>query len=125
MNKRNLIVFALFAALLAIGVPVLALSADGSSSASPEDVPQSAQEGKELFADNCGSCHTLDRAGSDGVIGPNLDDALGTGDAAREGNVERVLTVIEEGRDGRMPAGILRGEAALEVAEFAAEYAGK
>jgi len=30
--------------------------------------------GKEIFVANCGSCHTLDDAGTTGSIGPNLDD---------------------------------------------------
>ena len=25
---------------------------------------------------NCGSCHTLYKAGTDGVVGPNLDELL-------------------------------------------------
>ena len=35
-----------------------------------------AEEGKKLFAANgCGSCHTLEDAGSSGDVGPNLDEA--------------------------------------------------
>jgi mono/diheme cytochrome c family protein len=32
--------------------------------------------GKELFVQKCGSCHTLADAGTQGTIGPNLDDAF-------------------------------------------------
>jgi mono/diheme cytochrome c family protein len=32
--------------------------------------------GKELFVDRCGSCHQLADAGTNGPIGPNLDDAF-------------------------------------------------
>jgi mono/diheme cytochrome c family protein len=32
--------------------------------------------GKELFVEKCGSCHTLADAGTQGKIGPNLDDAF-------------------------------------------------
>ena len=36
-----------------------------------------ADQGKQVFASNgCGSCHTLDAAGSSGTVGPNLDEAL-------------------------------------------------
>ena len=31
---------------------------------------------KEIFATNCGTCHTLAAAGTDGVVGPNLDQLL-------------------------------------------------
>ena len=35
-----------------------------------------AEEGKSIFAANgCGSCHTLEDAGSSGDVGPNLDEA--------------------------------------------------
>jgi mono/diheme cytochrome c family protein len=30
----------------------------------------------ELFTDQCGTCHTLEAAGSAGVVGPNLDENL-------------------------------------------------
>jgi cytochrome c6 len=33
--------------------------------------------GKQLFSEKCGSCHTLNDAGTQGVVGPNLDDAFG------------------------------------------------
>jgi cytochrome c6 len=35
-----------------------------------------AEAGKQIFAEQgCGSCHTLEAAGSSGNIGPNLDEA--------------------------------------------------
>ena len=35
-----------------------------------------AENGKKIFASSgCGSCHTLEDAGSAGTIGPNLDEA--------------------------------------------------
>ena len=32
-------------------------------------------DGAQLFVDNCGSCHTLEAAGTSGVVGPSLDGA--------------------------------------------------
>src|SRR3954449_10004921 len=32
--------------------------------------------GKKLFAQKCGSCHVLSRAGTKGTVGPNLDQAF-------------------------------------------------
>lgn len=32
------------------------------------------EEGAEVFATNCGSCHTLKAAGTTGEVGPNLDE---------------------------------------------------
>jgi mono/diheme cytochrome c family protein len=33
-----------------------------------------APDGKALFKSNCGSCHTLTKAGTSGAVGPKLDD---------------------------------------------------
>jgi mono/diheme cytochrome c family protein len=60
------------AVLLAIGL--LATGCEGSA-ATREST--SASGGKELFTQKCGSCHTLEDAGSNGDLGPNLDDAFG------------------------------------------------
>ena len=38
--------------------------------------------GKQLFVEKCGSCHTLADAGTQGRIGPNLDDAFSGSRAA-------------------------------------------
>jgi cbb3-type cytochrome c oxidase subunit III len=35
--------------------------------------PKNATSGKDIFLANCGSCHTLADAGTNGTIGPNLD----------------------------------------------------
>jgi mono/diheme cytochrome c family protein len=121
MNKRNFLYFAVFFAAFAIAIPVWAINKEGDSDASPEKVDPADQEAKELFIVNCGSCHTMARAGTDGVVGPNLDDIEG----GLEGQEQRVLTAIENGVAGRMPAGILQGAQAEEVAAFVAEYAGK
>jgi mono/diheme cytochrome c family protein len=32
--------------------------------------------GKQAFVAKCGSCHTLARAGTKGIVGPNLDEAF-------------------------------------------------
>ena len=34
------------------------------------------EEAKMLFATNCGTCHTLAQAGTDGVVGPKTRAAL-------------------------------------------------
>jgi len=33
--------------------------------------------GKQLFTEKCGSCHTMKDAGTQGVVGPDLDNAFG------------------------------------------------
>lgn len=74
--------------------------------------------GAELFASNCGSCHTLEAAGTSGTTGPDLD-SLAPDEA-------QVLAAIENGGagSGAMPANIVTGADAQEVAAFVASSAG-
>ena len=100
-------------------------------------MPASLKEGQELFQVNCGTCHTLYAAGTDGNYGPDLDELLGpTGEPSGDNAAEeikttkgRVLDAIEHGVDtefpGRMPAGILNSTQAHAVAEFVAHVAGR
>jgi mono/diheme cytochrome c family protein len=43
-----------------------------STAAGGGDTPGAA--GKKVFTSNCGGCHTLGDAGTNGQVGPNLDD---------------------------------------------------
>ena len=52
-------------------------------------------DGKAVFADTCGSCHTLSAAGTSGTTGPNLDDV-----SLDAGAIE---SIVRDGRGG-MPA---------------------
>jgi mono/diheme cytochrome c family protein len=74
------------------------------------------QSPRAVFAHTCGSCHALKAAGTSTVIGPDLDEA-------RPSRPE-VLEAIREGR-GVMPANLLRGERAQEVAAYVARVAGR
>ena len=123
MSKGSFVIFGIVAVLFGLLLPYWAISKEGEEEASPEKVAAADEEAKELFQTNCGACHTLARAGTDGIVGPNLDDVLGQG--TPETNRQRVATAIENGIEGRMPAGILQGEDAKLVADFVARYAGQ
>jgi cytochrome c551 len=90
---------------------------DGLSTKDP-----SAKEelGKQLFIQNCKSCHTLEAVQAHGVIGPNLDELGGL-------DKQRVLGAIKRGGtgSGRMPPGLLEGEDADAVATYVANVAGR
>jgi mono/diheme cytochrome c family protein len=75
--------------------------------------PLSAEEerGRDLFVDSCGSCHTLDAAGTQGAIGPSLDEV--------QANEQEVLATIAEG-PGAMPENVVTGADAQAVAAFVA-----
>ncbi len=132
MNKRVFVSFALLALLLAVIIPLWAFSKNGSSSSSPQAVASSDEHARNLFATNCGTCHTLEKAGTDGIVGPNLDDRLAgtvgpaTDEASIQASQDRVLNAILNGLgEGAMPAGILQGQQAEEVANFVARAAGQ
>lgn len=89
-----------------------------TTQAQPEE-PAPAGPGLDLFVETCGSCHTLAAANTTGTIGPDLDD-LTPSEA-------QVLAAIENGGtgSGAMPAGLLSGAEAQQVAAFVADSAGQ
>ncbi len=138
MSRKTFVVYTLVVIFLAVLIPWLVFRSDGDAAAGAQKVPSNLKEGQSLFQTNCGTCHTLYAAGTDGNFGPNLDDLLAPsglpeGEAAKttiEATKKRVLNAVEHGVDstttpGRMPAGILNGEQAEEVAEFVANTAGE
>jgi mono/diheme cytochrome c family protein len=60
-------------AVACAGALALALSGCGTGGYTSEG---SQGAGKQLFVQACGGCHTLADAGTNGKIGPNLDDAF-------------------------------------------------
>ena len=89
--------------------------------------------GQELFvagADGkqpCGSCHTLADAGTAGTIGPNLDTALGY--SCSQGFDEDTIFEVVHGQidlgGPQMPADLVTGQDAVDVAGYVASVAGK
>jgi mono/diheme cytochrome c family protein len=89
------------------------------------------KSGRELFGQHCGFCHTLAAASAIGKIGPNLDTL--------QPAESLVLHTIQNGclqkpppgssetclGNGTMPANIIQGQQADQVAKFVAAVAGK
>jgi mono/diheme cytochrome c family protein len=123
LKKSGVAIFVVIAIIFAVVIPYFAITGEGTKGSTEVKVASTDESAKSLFQTNCGSCHTLARAGTDGVVGPNLDELLGQG--TPEGNEPRVLAAIEDGINGRMPAGILAGAQAEEVAEFVARQSGQ
>lgn len=109
-------------------VTAAALLASGCTNGGSRD-SANVVAGKELFVKKCGSCHVLNRAGTKGVIGPNLDSAFASvrvehqGDEAIRGVV--LGQILYPGRGGVMPAKIVDGDQANDVAAYVAEVASK
>jgi cbb3-type cytochrome c oxidase subunit III len=57
---------------VALYVSVVAANPDASIGGGPAG---GGDDPKSLFTSNCGSCHTLEKAGTTGTVGPNLDEA--------------------------------------------------
>ena len=90
-----------------------------SVAANPSAAPaKNATSGKDIFVANCGSCHTLADAGTNGNVGPNLDQLK-----PAENIVEH--QVINGG--GAMPAfkGQLTPAQITAVAKYVSSVAGK
>jgi mono/diheme cytochrome c family protein len=138
MSKRTFIVFGVLILVLAVVIPWLAFRSRGDAGSGDQKVAADLKDGQSLFQTNCGTCHTLYSAGTDGNYGPNLDELLSpsgppTGSSAAstiKGVEGRVLNAVENGVNssttpGRMPGGILNQEQSKEVAEFVAATAGE
>jgi mono/diheme cytochrome c family protein len=129
MSKRPFVIFGIFAALCVLAIPFVALGKEGDENAGNVQVASRDLAAKDLFANNCGTCHTLAAAGTDGIVGPNLDELLVpsaiNSEQLYEGNATRVMQAVTCGIDGRMPRGILEEAEAKQVAQFVAAYAGQ
>jgi cytochrome c551/c552 len=80
--------------------------------------------GKALFVERCGSCHVLGRAGTAGPTGPDLDAAFRSAIASgmnRE-TVEGVVhdQILNPRKNSQMPAELVTGEDAEDVAAYVA-----
>jgi mono/diheme cytochrome c family protein len=110
------------------------------------------QNGQQLFTSSCGSCHTLSAAGTSGTIGPNLDNAFAADvkEGFSQSSIENL--VLDQIRLGSgqvatytsskyftknclpphsakcygtpMPANIVKGQDAIDVAAYVASVAG-
>ena len=84
--------------------------------------------GKALFVEKCGSCHVLERAGTAGKSGPNLDEAFGP--SRRDGLDGKTIAgvtqdqVLYPGNDSPMPAKLVTGKDARDVAAYVGKVAG-
>jgi mono/diheme cytochrome c family protein len=115
--------FAIVALIVIFGfaVPAVVLLSD-QAAAGPggKKLKADVQRGRVLFNQKCATCHTLADANAVGRVGPNLDVLAPT-----EG---LTLSAIREGRargTGQMPAQLLDGQDAKDVAAYIAQVAGR
>ncbi|HUZ14718.1 MAG TPA: c-type cytochrome [Gaiellaceae bacterium] len=133
------------AGLAAIAVVVLLASGCGYGGVATAGDHPDVQNGQTLFSSTCGACHTLQAAGTSGTVGPNLDNAF-AGDRMQgyaDSSIENVVldqirqgsgpiatyTNAEHGVKGltpqtQMPANLVTGQNAIDVAAYVASVAG-
>lgn len=90
---------------------------EATTAATTAETTDGGADGAAVFASNCGTCHTLAAAGSDGTTGPNLDDLMP--------DKETVEAQVRSGGGG-MPAfeGELSDAEIEAVATYVSESAG-
>jgi mono/diheme cytochrome c family protein len=103
---------------LAIGV----VNGNDHAKSAPGGVDLNASEaaGRTVFARNCATCHTLRASNAVGKVGPNLD--------VLHPPKGLILDAIAKGRargQGQMPAGLVDGADAQDVAAYVAAAAGR
>jgi mono/diheme cytochrome c family protein len=148
--KRPYRVAALGAGLLATALLVAGCGTGGVASAG---APPDTANGQQLFTQSCGACHTLAAAGTTGTIGPDLDNAFAA--SVKQGYPQSAIenVVLDQIRLGsgqvagyttgkyfvehclpphsakcyatEMPANIVKGQDAIDVAAYVASVAGQ
>jgi hypothetical protein len=92
----------------------------------------SEKNGRELFGHNCAFCHTLAAANATAKVGPNLDTLRPSEQVVLHTIINGCLQSPPSTSSpqaclgfGTMPAGILQGRQAEDVASFVAKVAGQ
>lgn len=124
-RRTAAVLFGIFYLGVGVAVPLLLGFGNADSDvarADGTDITLTEQElhGRELFGEVCANCHTLAAARASGPVGPNLDELRPP--------AALTLNAIEQGRQsvrGTMPAGVLSGPDAEDVALFVAAVAGR
>jgi len=112
-------------AVTAAASAALILAACGTESIS---VPSSdpAYRGAVLFSERCAGCHTLTPAGTQGSANRNVRTQGPNLDQRHESRRDVLLAIRNGGFSGAiMPANIVTGREASQVAQFVSKYAGE
>jgi mono/diheme cytochrome c family protein len=114
------------AALAALAVALAAAGCGGTGNAAPGSADLA--NGKKVFQNTCGGCHRMSEAGTPGGIGPDLDFAY-VGDRLQGMKPTSFESMVREQIEhpdpyGQMPANLVKGSDAQDVAAYVASVAG-
>ena len=116
-------------------LPVLLLTGNHSNASAQiggVHLTKAEKTGRALFGAHCGVCHTLAAANAAGKVGPNLDTLKPPKSLVLNTIVNGCLQTTTTQNDpqaclgyGVMPANVIQGRDAANVADFVAKVAGK
>ncbi len=114
-----------------LGIPALVLghNADNQSKGAPGGIELTASQemGRQIFAKNCSTCHTLGAANAVGRVGPSLD-AIIPPIPDKKARIAFINDAVVNGRargQGQMPKGLVDGTDQKQVSDFIATAAGR
>ena len=114
-----------------LGIPalVLAYNADSQSKGAPGGLALTAaqQDGRQIFAKNCATCHVLAAANAVGRVGPSLDVII-PAIPDKKARIAFIDDAVVNGRArgmGQMPKGLIDGTDQRQVSDFIATTAGR
>jgi mono/diheme cytochrome c family protein len=132
-SQVSITLFVVTAIVFGVGLPLLILTgnhANASAQVGGIKLSPAEKNGRELFGAHCGVCHTLAAANAVGKVGPNLDilrpaatTVLNTMANGCVPNPPKGATDACLG-EGVMPAAVVQGRNAQDVAAFVAKVAG-
>jgi plastocyanin len=115
------------AALAALATTGAAVALSACSVSSSDEGSANLISGKKLFVSKCGACHVLNRAQTKGTTGPNLDEAFQRAlkDGMKRSGILGAVhaQILHPNRNGVMPAKLVTGEDAHDVAAYVARSA--
>jgi cbb3-type cytochrome c oxidase subunit III len=113
-------------ALLGALLAAAALMAGGCGTGGKAPSSGDQANGQKLFTANCGGCHVLAAAGTQGTLGPNLDDAFAgpKSEGFKQSTIQNVILDQIREASKPMPANLVAGQDAVDVSGYVAAVAG-
>ena len=136
-RSRRALGWCLFVIYVAFGIAIPALFLIGNHNQANgqvggSELTQAEKHGRQVFGERCGLCHTLAAANAVGKVGPNLDVIQPTEALVLHTIMYGCLQNPPPGDnqhaclgEGNMPADVVQGTDAEDVAKFVSKVAGR